>query len=77
MSSNEERIPTLLRQVFEGHRSRLQGYKILLFGSRATGKAGERSDFDIGIIGDRPISLKAFYAIEEELENLPTLYRID
>ena len=73
----QTRILALLRQVFERHRHELHGYRIILFGSRATGRARPRSDFDIGVIGDRPLPLPVFYAIEEEIENLPTLYRID
>ena len=55
----------------------LQGYHIFLFGSRATGNARERSDFDIGIIGDEPVSLQTFYRIDDLLENIETLYKID
>jgi len=75
--SRQERILTLLRQVFDHHRHRLRGYRILLFGSRATGRAQERSDFDIGVIGERPLPLEDFYAIEDDIEALPTLYQID
>ncbi len=69
--SRQERILTLLRQVFERHRHRLRGYQIFLFGSRATGRAGERSDFDIGVIGERPLPL------EDAIEVPPPLYQID
>ncbi len=75
--SSEEEVLTLLKQVFEKHRHRLQGYQILLFGSRATSKAKPRSDFDVGVIGDQALPLEDFYAIAEDLENLPTLYSID
>ena len=30
-------------------------YRVFLFGSRATGSAGERSDIDIGIDGPAPV----------------------
>ena len=30
-------------------------YRVFLFGSRATGTAGERSDIDIGIDGPAPV----------------------
>ncbi|GAB6066968.1 hypothetical protein JCM13664_02860 [Methylothermus subterraneus] len=76
-AETEKRILAMLRQVFDRHRGRLRGYRILLFGSRATGRARERSDFDLGVIGDRPLPLTDFYAIEEDIEQLPTLYRID
>ena len=57
--------------------SGLRGYRIVLFGSRAAGNARERSDFDIGIIGDEPVSLQTFYRIDDLLENIETLYKID
>ena len=32
---------------------------------------------DVGVIGDEPLPVKVFYEIDDMLENLPTLYRID
>ena len=52
-------------------------YRVLLFGSRATGSAGERSDIDIGIEGPVPVSRAALAAIHDELEEAPTLYTIE
>ena len=52
-------------------------YRIFLFGSRATGSAGERSDIDIGIEGPAPVSRAALAAVHDELEDAPTLYTID
>lgn len=51
--------------------------RVVLFGSRAAGKARPRSDFDLGVIGSEPLPLRNFYAIEDMLEALPTLYHID
>ncbi|HAZ61073.1 MAG TPA: nucleotidyltransferase domain-containing protein [Gammaproteobacteria bacterium] len=42
-----------------------------------SGKARPRSDFDLGVLGEHPLPLKAFYELEDRLEALPTLYRID
>jgi len=42
-----------------------------------SGKGNERSDIDIGIQGAKPISVSASSEIEEEIENLPILYKID
>ena len=51
-------------------------YKIFFFGSRVRGNADERADIDIGIEGPEiPSHIKL--EIEEELENLPILYKID
>lgn len=44
----------------------------ILYGSRAKGTALERSDIDIAVSG-----VKDFSALDEELEMLPTLYKID
>ena len=55
----------------------LKKYKVFFFGSRVTGKADERADIDIGIEGPRPIPLEIILAIKEEIDNLPTLYKID
>lgn len=52
-------------------------YRIFLFGSRAQGTAHERSDIDIGIEGPGPVPLEALSAIQEELDEAPTLYTIE
>jgi uncharacterized protein len=52
-------------------------YRVFLFGSRATGSAGERSDIDIGIEGPAPVARAALAAILDELEEAPTLYTIE
>jgi predicted nucleotidyltransferase len=52
-------------------------YGVFLFGSRATGSAGERSDIDIGIEGPVPVPRVALAAIHDELEEAPTLYTIE
>lgn len=46
--------------------------KVILFGSRAKGTALERSDIDLAVSGVQDIS-----ELEEEIANLPTLYKID
>ncbi len=55
----------------------LKKYKIFFFGSRVIGKNFLRSDIDIGIEGPKPLSAEIKFQIEEELENLPTLYKFD
>jgi predicted nucleotidyltransferase len=55
----------------------LRGYQVVLFGSRVSGSATDRSDFDIGILGEAPLPLSTFYKMEELIEEIPTLYRID
>jgi predicted nucleotidyltransferase len=70
-------VLAMIRQCLESVGSELHGFKVILFGSRAVGRAGLRSDFDIGVIGDRPMPLDVFFRIEDKLEALPTLYSID
>jgi predicted nucleotidyltransferase len=52
-------------------------YRVFLFGSRAAGSAAERSDIDIGIEGPAPVPHSALAAIQDELDEAPTLYTID
>ncbi|MFO7854063.1 MAG: nucleotidyltransferase domain-containing protein [Paracoccaceae bacterium] len=75
--TREETIKELIKQQLRKAAPKLKGYKIVLFGSRVTGKAHDRSDFDVGIVGDRPIGLRTFYEIDSLLESIETLYRID
>ena len=70
-------IKQLIKQEIMKAASELGGYRVFLFGSRVTGTAQERSDFDIGILGDNPISLHTFYKIDDLLDNIETLYKID
>lgn len=71
------RVLDMICQCLKSVESDLRGYKIVLFGSRAVGRARPRSDFDIGVVGDHPMPLDVFYRIEDKLEALPTLYSID
>ena len=55
----------------------LKKYKVFFFGSRVTRKGSEHSDIDVGIEGPKPIPSEAFLDIQEEIENLPILYKIE
>jgi predicted nucleotidyltransferase len=72
-----EKIKANIRSVFPRFRERLAGRKVVLFGSRADGNAKERSDFDIGIIGTAPVPASLFFEIEDALDSINTLYKID
>ena len=54
-----------------------EGCRIYLFGSWAKGNAEERSDVDIAILGGQEIDWMTFLKIKEEVENIPTLRKID
>ncbi len=75
--SREAEIRQMLIGTLREAASRLGHRKVFLFGSRALGRAKDRSDFDVGVMGDEPMPLEDFYAVEELIEALPTLYRID
>ena len=73
----EDEIKKMLRSCFSEFKKELTGRKVLLFGSRADDTARDRSDFNIGIVGDEPLPLKTFFMIEDRLDNLDTLYKLD
>jgi uncharacterized protein len=52
-------------------------YCVFLFGSRATGTAHPRSDIDIGIEGPAAVPGAVLAAIEDEIDDAPTLYTIE
>ena len=51
--------------------------KIFLFGSRAKGTWTDRSDYDFGIDAGAKLPLGAWERVEADVEDLPTLHRID
>jgi uncharacterized protein len=55
----------------------LSEYRLFFFGSRVSDKGDEHSDIDIGIKGPKPVPSDAILSIQEELENLPVLYKIE
>ena len=68
----EKEILNIFRKYID-----LKEYKLFFFGSRVTGKGNERSDIDIGIIGKKSVPVSALSEIEDEIENMPILYKID
>ena len=51
--------------------------KIFLFGSRAEKTERSRSDIDIGLLAETPVSLAVMQRLQEDLDNLETLYKFD
>lgn len=49
-------------------------HRVILFGSRAKGTATDRSDIDIAVSGIKKADV---YELQERLEDIPTLYKID
>ncbi len=52
-------------------------YRLFLFGSRVKENHHERTDIDIGILAETPISTRQLLAIQQKLEQIPTLLKID
>jgi predicted nucleotidyltransferase len=75
--NREKAIKLEIQQQLQKVGSDLEGYRVILFGSQAAGCAGPHSDFDVGIIGEHPISLTTFYRIGDIFEAIDTLYTID
>lgn len=72
-------LEKLKKEILEivGRHLDLAKYRVFFFGSRVSGKGTDRSDIDVGIDGPEPIPPIAFVRIQEEIEEIPTLYKID
>lgn len=55
----------------------LDQYQIFFFGSRTRGDNFPRADIDIGIEGPKEIPAEIKLKIEEEIDQLPILYKFD
>ncbi|MBU3999804.1 nucleotidyltransferase domain-containing protein [Patescibacteria group bacterium] len=55
----------------------LSQYKVFFFGSRVKGNNFPSADIDIGIEGSQEIPTEIKLAIQEQIDNLPTLYKFD
>jgi predicted nucleotidyltransferase len=53
--AREREIKAMIVNVLRANAARLEGRKVVLFGSRARGEARPRSDFDLGVMGDQPM----------------------
>lgn len=74
---NQKRIEENIKKIIFEHLSPKE-YRIFVYGSRAAGRDRKWSDYDIGILGDRPIPDRVIMNIEEELEESPDiLYNVD
>lgn len=73
---SDEKLKKQLLEILGKHLN-IKDYRVFIFGSRVTGKNTERSDIDIGIEGQTGVPRETMAKIREEIENLPTLYKID
>jgi predicted nucleotidyltransferase len=76
-STREIIVKALIRETVKKMANDLRGSRVFFFGSRVGGGARTRSDFDVGILGKKQLSASLFYKLEDELEELPTLFKID
>ena len=75
--TREDEIRQMLKDLFRRYAERLSGHRVVLFGSRAGGNPRPRSDFDLAVVGDSPLPRKDFYALADELDELPMLSSVD
>lgn len=67
-----QEIVTIVRRTID-----MPHYCIFLFGSRASGTANPRSDYDVAIESDHPISAVIMSELREAMDALPVLQKID
>lgn len=72
----EEKLKREIKEIV-GKYLDLNKYKVFFFGSRVKGNNFNVSDIDIGIAGPEKISSEVKMGIEEEMDELPTLYTFD
>jgi len=77
IEASEERIIGMIQEALHPFRPALHGYRVILFGSRVTRRNRERSDYDLGILGEKSLPEDVFFSIEDALEQIPTLHQID
>jgi len=69
----------LKKEILEIVRRRLDfsDCRVFFFGSRVTGGGSDRSDIDVGIESRKPIPFDVISDIQEEIDALSTLYKIE
>lgn len=79
MKLEHESSENIKRQILEiiGRHVDLKTVRVFFFGSRVSGKSREFSDIDVGIEGWHPLLPGVLSDIQEEVEELPVLYKID
>ncbi len=78
MSIVNEKVESIVLKIQSIVADQVKGdYKLFLFGSRANGKSTERSDIDIAIMANRNLGSSILAKIREDIENIPTLLKID
>lgn len=68
---------TALEQVLRGPLAGYRPLRVFLFGSRATGTADPRSDYDLGIDAGKPLAARDVVELREAFDRAPLLARVD
>ncbi|OGC06758.1 hypothetical protein A2230_01865 [candidate division WOR-1 bacterium RIFOXYA2_FULL_36_21] len=74
--SIKEKITQALIESVKKHLN-LQHYKVFYFGSQVNGDATSRSDFDVGIDAGKKISSETKLDIQQDMDNLPVMQKIE
>ena len=77
LTFREAQVKSMIRETLLLFRGELAQARVYFFGSRVSGKAQERSDFDVALHGVLPVEPRLFARIRTALDDLPTLYRVD
>ena len=73
---SQEELQKQIKNIF-GRYFPDEKYRLFFFGSRVKGDNSLRSDIDLGVEGENQLPPKLKLEIEDELQNLPILYKID
>ncbi len=73
---DEDTLKKELKKII-GRYLDLSKYAVFFFGSRVTGNGDDRSDIDVGIEGVHTVPSNKLWKIREDIESLPTLYKLD
>jgi len=71
----ELELLTSIKKIIQHHLG--DEVQIVLFGSRASGKSVDFSDYDIGLRTKKPLPPLTVARIYEEIEELPILRKVD
>ena len=76
MTNRRTQIKQWLKEVLENNLNGIS-YRAFIFGSQANQEDLKRSDIDVGILADDEISAIKLMKINNAIDELPMLYKID
>lgn len=75
-AEDARKLKQQIREAIARHLD-ISQFRIFVFGSRVQKLTDDRADVDIGIEGENAVPRAILEKIQEELHELPTLYKID